>query len=94
MRRAGTPIEITTTGASQLRRLNLTEKDFDEAWMQELIHENPSLLPVDDLRPAIGELTSLGREIATSVGPIDNLLVDSNGTLVIIETKLWRNPQA
>lgn len=94
MRRAATPIEITTDGVGRLRRLALTESVFAESWLQQLIHENPSLLPVDDLRPTIGELMSLGREIPTRAGPIDNLFVDSNGTVVIVETKLWRNPEA
>jgi hypothetical protein len=94
MRRSGTPIEITDGGVSRLARISLTQKDFDEAWMQGLIHENPDLLPLDELRPTLGELTSLGREIATPVGPIDNLFVDSNGTLVIVEAKLYRNPEA
>jgi len=94
MRQAGTPIEITDEVAIRLRRLNLTERDFAESWMQKLIHDNPSLLPVDDLRPSTGPLVSLGREVSTPAGPIDNLFVDPDGTLVIVETKLWRNPQA
>ncbi len=94
MRRAGTPIEIGSGGAVRLNRLSLTERAFDEAWLQEIIHQNPSVLPIDDFRPTITELTSLGREIATPAGPIDNLFVDTNGTLVVVEAKLWRNPEA
>ncbi len=75
-------------------RLSLTEHTFNEAWLQELLHDNPSLLPIDEFRPTIGDLSSLGREISTAVGPIDNLFIDNNGTLVIVEAKLWRNPQA
>ncbi|QYG93436.1 hypothetical protein HC251_14060 [Iamia sp. SCSIO 61187] len=71
-----------------------TERTFAENWLQELIQEHPTLLPVDEIRASIGPLTSLGREVPTTAGQIDNLLVDPNGTLVIIETKLWRNPQA
>jgi hypothetical protein len=41
---------------------------------------------------------SLGREIPVDVGSaqgkIDNLLVTNDGHLIIVETKLWRNPEA
>jgi hypothetical protein len=95
VRSQGIPIEITQGGIAEgLGRLDLSQRHFSESWLQQIVHENPSLLPVDHLRPSLGPLASLGREIGTAAGPIDNLFVDPNGTLVIIETKLWRNPQA
>jgi hypothetical protein len=94
MRRAGSPIEIGGDRAERLERVPLNEPIFREDWLQRLIHENPDLLPINEIRSSIGPLTALGREIGTSVGTIDNLLVDPQGTLVVIETKLWRNPQA
>lgn len=39
-------------------------------------------------------LLSLGREIPTPVGSIDNLFLSRNGYLVVVETTLWRNPEA
>jgi hypothetical protein len=36
---------------------------------------------------------SLGREVATPSGPIDNLLISRSGQIVVVETKLWRNPE-
>lgn len=33
-------------------------------------------------------------ELNTPVGPLDILMITPNGKLVIIETKLWRNPEA
>jgi hypothetical protein len=39
-------------------------------------------------------LFSLGREISTPAGPIDNLFISHNGHLVIVETKLWRNAES
>jgi hypothetical protein len=33
-------------------------------------------------------------EISTAAGPIDVVYITPQGRLVIIETKLWRNPEA
>ena len=39
-------------------------------------------------------LFSLGTEISTLAGSIDNLFLSKNGYLVVVETKLWRNQEA
>ena len=48
--------------------------------------------------PATTALFSLAREVPVDIGGsdgrIDNLLVTNNGHLVIVETKLYRNPAA
>jgi hypothetical protein len=50
---------------------------------------------VQDLRPDIGDLVCIGREVAAGdSGSIDNLYLSTGGYPVIVETKLWRNPQA
>jgi hypothetical protein len=57
--------------------------------------DHPELLPVQDLRPDIGDLICIGREVsAGDSGSIDNLYLSTGGYPVIVETKLWRNPQA
>lgn len=77
-----------------LRRQSLAE-GIDEAWLQELLEAEPALLPVTDIDERIQEpLISLGCEIGTSAGPIDNLFISKNGYLVVVETKLWRNSEA
>ena len=77
-----------------LKRQPLTE-GIDEAWLQELLQAQPALLPVVSIDERIQEpLTSLGCEIGTATGPIDNLLISQNGYLVVVETKLWRNAEA
>lgn len=66
-----------------------------EQVLRDLVHEHPSVLPVHDLDPSFGTLVSVTRELSIpGVGFIDVLLVDSLGRLVIVECKLWRNPQA
>ena len=71
------------------------DHDLDEAWLQALLDQFPEILPVTSVDPRISTpLLSLGREIATQVGPIDNLFLSRSGHLVLVETKLWRNPEA
>jgi len=73
-----------------LRRIRLREREFAESFLQELLHARPELLPIEEVNSDFGPLVSLGREIAA----IDNLFIDPSGKITIVETKLWRNPQA
>jgi len=93
-RRNGQPIYIQNESAKNLVRLPLYGKDFNEEWIQKLIHQHPSILPINEIEPSFSPLISIGREIATSVGYLDNLYVSPDGYLTIVETKLWRNPEA
>lgn len=93
-RQQGTPYFISETNSFQLERIPLNEKHFQENWLQKIIHKNPQILPIDDIESGFSPLISLGREISTSVGYIDNLYISPNGYLTIVETKLWRNPEA
>lgn len=98
----GAPILVLSVGnrmqTSPLQRLDLGGRDMrriDEAWLQQLIDEVPEVLPVTAVDSRVqGPLWSLGREVPTPSGPIDNLLLTQSGHIVVVETKLWRNPQA
>jgi len=79
---------------TRLNRVPFTEKLFEEGWLQELIRANPGLLPVAEIEPVFAPLVSIGREVPTDVGAIDNLYLSPQGYLAIVETKLWRNPEA
>jgi hypothetical protein len=46
-----------------------------EAWLQDLIHRFPQVLPVLEIEPAFGDLVPVCRELPTSVGSIDNLYI-------------------
>lgn len=70
------------------------DKETAEDWLQEQLHENPDLLPIDEISAAWGPLVTLGREIPLSVGFIDNLFVSPAGEVTVVEAKLWRNPEA
>ena len=70
---------------------------FNESLLQELIDATPNVLPVREYLPSTTALFSLGREVPVNLGAnngyIDNLLVTNDGYLVIVETKLYRNPE-
>ena len=63
--------------------------------IRDLVFANPAMLSVAAIDPGFGPLVSVARELnVPGVGRIDALLVDHRGRLVIVEAKLWRNPQA
>lgn len=66
-----------------------------EHTLRDLIYDNPAILPVRDIDPGYGRLFTVARELnIPGVGFIDVLLADEHGRLVVVECKLWRNPQA
>jgi len=73
---------------------NKKDKLYDEDWIQNLIHNNPSILPVEELESAFFPLYPVCRELKTPAGFLDNLFVSENGSLTLVECKLWRNPEA
>ncbi len=73
---------------------NKSKKLYDEAWVQNLIHNNPSLLPIEELEPAFFPLFPVCKELKTPAGYLDNLFVSEGGYLTLVECKLWKNPEA
>ena len=64
-----------------------------EADIQRLVHEQPAILPIEEIDPTFSGAVSICRELRTPAGPIDNFLVTPNGLPVLVECKLWRNPE-
>lgn len=78
----------------RLEKLDLAASKHNEAWLQALAHDYPEILPVADIEPRFGELFAVAREVPCAHGYIDNLYVTPGGDLVLVEAKLWKNPQA
>ncbi|MCE0758453.1 DUF4268 domain-containing protein [Marinobacter sp. G11] len=76
-----------------LLRLAFNE-GFSEQWLQEQLFRNPQSLPFGEINPGYREVVPLCMEMNTAAGPIDIVYVTPQGKLVIVETKLWRNPEA
>jgi hypothetical protein len=70
----------------------LEESRFEaETQLQEALKLNPQVIPVSDLD--LAEVVVVGRETTVPAGAIDLLLVDAEGRVIILETKLSRNPE-
>jgi hypothetical protein len=67
---------------------------FSEKWLQRLLYENPGCLPIEDIDPSYGSIIPICQEINTKAGPADILYVTAHGKIVLVETKLYRNPEA
>ena len=63
--------------------------------LRDLIFDHPAILPLDELEPGIGRVVAVAKEFyLPGAGIADLLLVSEWGRLIIVECKLWRNPQA
>ena len=97
--RHGAPVLLRAgTSPVSLERLQLGSSGDEgrrrEAFIQDLIHERPEIIPMADIEPAFRPLIPVCRELETSAGYVDNLWLTPTGGIVIGECKLVRNPQA
>ncbi|WP_222182410.1 hypothetical protein [Geminicoccus harenae] len=67
---------------------------YDEGWIQRLVHEHPAVLPIERIEPGFTRIVPVCQELPLRSGSLDNLLMTPDGNLVLVECKLWRNPQA
>lgn len=92
---SGLPIMLNSLDSAQsLERLPLDQPPFTEAQLQEILRRHPNVLPLGDIEPVFEPAFCIGREVRTAAGFIDNLYISATGHLALIETKLWKNPQA
>ncbi len=94
-RMAGAPVVIGSDGGSAaLEKLNLGSASYSEAWLQDLVLRHPEVMPVADIEPGFGAVLPVAGEVPCGHGQIDALFVTPDGSIVLVEAKLWRNPQA
>jgi hypothetical protein len=86
---------LTADGATTLTPMPFQagEGAVSEADIQALVHQHPSSLPIAEIDPMFVGAVAICRELNTPAGPIDNFLVTPSGLPVLVECKLWRNPQ-
>jgi hypothetical protein len=77
-----------------LRPVALASGSRSEAWLRDFLLAHPGVLPTAAIDPAYADPIPVCRELRTPAGRIDCLFVTRFGGLVIVECKLWRNPQA
>jgi hypothetical protein len=91
------PVTVGNDGyVTRLPRLALsgTGTRVDEGFLQKLIEQCPEILPISEIDSSFDSVVHLCREMSTNAGPIDNMLVTRTGQPVVVECKLWRNPEA
>ena len=80
----------------RFERVPLNSHDYNEAWLQEILFDNPTLLRTDEnqypIVPICRELR-LPREGGHDVS-LDIFCLRTDGRPVLVECKLWRNPQS
>ena len=86
----GNPILIKNHKIEILDKVN----PFAEKDIQNLIFENPSCLPISDIDESYSPIIPVCKELNTNSGPLDIFMITPNGDLIVIETKLWSNPES
>lgn len=100
MRQHGTPIlinadETSATRLSAIQRVGNTEtRGYDEAFIQRLVLNHPALLPLNEIDPTCIAPVPICDELPTQAGPVDVFMITPTGMPVLVECKLWNNPQA
>ena len=67
---------------------------FSEDLLQKMIFEEPNLLSAEEIDPDFSNLIPISREVPVKSGSIDALYITPDGKICVVETKLWRNPDA
>lgn len=74
--------------------INPAKAGYQESWLQEVLRIHPNILPTAEIEPVFSPLIPIGKEVPTDSGYIDNLFISPQGYPVLVETKLWKNPEA
>jgi len=97
----GNLIKINKNGSTRetFKRIHIgSGSAYDEKWLQEKIYEDISLLSASDPNYDHMQLVPLCREFAMHDGTrnvfLDILAISETGKLILVECKLWKNPQA
>ena len=85
----------TTTTLPRLSLGNSVSADhYNEDYVRNLAFDNPACLPIAEIDSAYRDAVPVCKELNTPAGPLDALFVTPEGRLVVLEAKLWRNPEA
>lgn len=82
-------IIISQNGKNAVK-VNKTSFEKEDS-LQRYIYDNPDSIPLYEIKEDI-KLLILAREFPTNSGPIDAIGIDKEGSIYIIETKLYKNP--
>lgn len=94
-RQHANPIIISAEGSNPLEEIPIGfgSNELSEASIQSIIHEHPGCLPLREIDPLFADPISICRELSTPAGSIDNFLITKSGLPIVVECKLWKNPE-
>lgn len=94
-RQHATPVLIAGGGAETLSTmpLGIDGHGFSEADIQTLVQQHPACLPIAEIDSLFADPIAICMELNTPAGPIDNFMITATGLPILVECKLWRNPQ-
>lgn len=81
---------------SRSMREGLLGKTLEDA-LQTFFEKYPQIIPGKQIDPVSGDpphFVLLRREMPVGGGSLDHLFVDQKGTLTLVETKLFQNPES
>ncbi len=95
-RQHSVPILLSAGGAQPLEYLTdgASGDGVSEAFIRDLVHQHPACLPIHEIDAMFSGAVSICTELNTPAGPIDVFMVTPSGLPVLVECKLWRNPEA
>jgi hypothetical protein len=92
-----TPLLITSGAGSAVPLTPVSLQSggdaVSEADIQALVHAHPACLPIAEIDPMFSGPVPICTELKTLAGAIDNFMVTPSGLPVLVECKLWRNPE-
>lgn len=88
-------VDLDSGKSDPLQKYTFQSEGGQKISPQELIANNPQIImDIPELEAQSDEKYLVAREYPTSRGPIDILIINSNADIVLIETKLLRNPDS
>lgn len=100
MRQHGVPLllERLDKKAERLKPVQMggtmQTRGYDEAFVQRLVFNHPEVLPLSEIDPTCVDPVPVCDELPTKAGPVDVFMMTATGMPVLVECKLWTNPQA
>lgn len=101
MEKQTTPLLVSSAFTKESEKVHLLmrhplgrESEYNERWIQNLVDKHPSVLPISSIEPAFQSAVSCCMEMPLRSGFLDNLLVTPFGDLILVECKLWLNPES
>jgi hypothetical protein len=96
-RQHGVPLLLTSGAAVAVLLKPISQQGggdaVSEADIQALIQAHPACLPITEIDAMFSGPVLICTELNTTAGAIDNFMVTPTGLPVLVECKLWRNPE-